>query len=351
MEVLFALAALGFVYRAVVRRFYSWETGESETLWVETRDHWRLAMGRYKPTHLRFQPPVLLLHGLSTDRYTFDLHPERSLARTLAAQGFDVFVAELRGHGRSECPTLLGSKGFEWGMEDYLASDLPAILHAVERATGETQVHWVGHSMGGILLYGALGRPELRARIRSGVAVASSLHYGGTHSGFEPMLKMEPLTHVVPALPVGELALLFAPFAGRFINPGETFNYRPENMVGLDARRLHAQGFRAQPSRVLQDLIPNIRPTADPLTVPYARALPGNRDIPILALGATRDEQCPEAAARKTFELLPPGAGHRYLALQGYGHIDLLCGKEAPREVFLPISSWLEEHSHSSSTP
>jgi poly(3-hydroxyalkanoate) synthetase len=298
----------------------------------------------------RASPAVLLVHGLSTDRFTFDLHPERSLARTLSAQGFDVFVGELRGHGRSESPTLFGAKNFDWGLEDYLTNDLPTILHAIERETGESQVHFIGHSMGGILLYAALGRPELRSRIRSGIAVASSLHYFGTGSAFEPLLRFEPLTRFIPALPIGELALFFAPFAGRFVHRGETFNYRPENMVGLDARRLHAQGFRAQPSRVLRDLAPHIRRYEDPRAAPYAGALPENQTLPIFALGASRDEQCPEQAARNTFELLPQNAGHRYLALQGYGHIDLLCGKHAPEQVFPAISSWLEEHSHSSSS-
>src|SRR5262245_26903572 len=43
---------------------------------------------------------VILIHGFAQNRYTWHTS-HRSFSAYLADEGFDVFVAELRGHGRS----------------------------------------------------------------------------------------------------------------------------------------------------------------------------------------------------------------------------------------------------------
>ena len=46
-------------------------------------------------------PPVVLVHGFAQNRYTWH-SSGRSMSAWLAAQGFDVYVLELRGHGRCD---------------------------------------------------------------------------------------------------------------------------------------------------------------------------------------------------------------------------------------------------------
>src|SRR5438876_406455 len=66
---------------------------------------WRIALVRYRPTpgpEATLPPapePLLLVHGIAANRYNFDLTDESSLARFLAASGYDVWLVELRGRG------------------------------------------------------------------------------------------------------------------------------------------------------------------------------------------------------------------------------------------------------------
>src|SRR5262245_52793870 len=67
---------------------------------VETHDGWNLAVYRYR--HRSKSHPVLLVHGLGTNRFDVDFpDPRYSLAKYLHRRGFDTWIVELRGAGSS----------------------------------------------------------------------------------------------------------------------------------------------------------------------------------------------------------------------------------------------------------
>ena len=72
-----------------------------------TDDGWTLALYRYPPIgHWREnQPPVFLCHGLGANRFNLDAPGKLSLAKWLSEKGFDAWVVELRGAGKSSRPT------------------------------------------------------------------------------------------------------------------------------------------------------------------------------------------------------------------------------------------------------
>src|SRR6478735_9974343 len=102
--------------------------------------------------------PVLLVHGYGQNRYAWHL-PARSLANHLAASGFDVFNLELRGHGRSR---QLGARRCR-SVEEYVQEDLPIAVEEVQALSGSREVFLVGHSLGGLVSYGAA--PHLEGAI------------------------------------------------------------------------------------------------------------------------------------------------------------------------------------------
>jgi hypothetical protein len=69
--------------------------------YVSTRDGWRIAVVHYKArtdASTKHKYPVLLCHGLSSNRLAYDMGADQvSFARYLANEGFDVFAIELRG--------------------------------------------------------------------------------------------------------------------------------------------------------------------------------------------------------------------------------------------------------------
>src|SRR5688572_17350102 len=122
----------------------------TDTLVYRTADGWEADVRHYPGEG----PPVLLVHGMGANHYNWDYRPEVSLAHTLQARGWDVWIPELRGDPGSRAPSRRARSSGTFS--DHATLDLPAAVDAVLAATGEDQLYWVGHSMGGMLLYTAV---------------------------------------------------------------------------------------------------------------------------------------------------------------------------------------------------
>jgi pimeloyl-ACP methyl ester carboxylesterase len=121
---------------------------EEAPLLTRADDGVDLALYRARPAAARAgAPPILLVHGTFSNRRFFLGGGVRGLARWLAERGFDAWVAELRGHGRS------GERGraAAWRFEDWIRRDAPALVRGVLDATGQERLVWIGHSAGGVI--------------------------------------------------------------------------------------------------------------------------------------------------------------------------------------------------------
>lgn len=303
---------------------------------VVTDDGWRIALHRYRGQGAPRRHPVIGCHGLGANHLAFDVSTETSLARHLAARGYDVFLVDLRGHGASE-------RGrFGWAFDHYVESDMPAVLADVGRA------HWIGHSMGGILALAYLARGG--QGLASAVTVGSALDYSGSPSGFHRLVPLLRVLDLVPAVPVAAIARLSARLVGRFPSPYERFNVWPSNTDPRLWRRICEEGFEAVSPPVMRQLATAMLPGG-------LQALDGDGylsrlsgvETPVLALAGSRDAQCPPGAVARTVTALGRAGvlrvfgaehGHR----DDYGHFDLLMGRRAKGEVFPHIDAWLDSH-------
>lgn len=140
------------------------------TLKPRADDGVELALYRAEPEANQRRTPVLLVHGTFSNRNFFFGHtPERSLARALAARGWDCWVAELRGRGRSGP----AGAGGAWHFEDWIRRDAPALVEAVIGATGHDQLVWLGHSAGGVIGAAHAATADRHRRI-AGLVVAGA---------------------------------------------------------------------------------------------------------------------------------------------------------------------------------
>lgn len=350
---LFAIVGFATLLVWWVKTAYAVEPSHDEVHYTTTDDGWRLALVRYRPSAdvKRRKHPVIMVHGLGANHNGFDVRPGNSFARVLTGLGYDVWTLDLRGSGFSERPRWLGGKSFRWTFDDYLINDAPAAIEYVCGATGAKQVHWLGHSMGGLLVYCllALGWSD---RIRSAVVTGASVNYSDSDSDFHSYLKLLWITDILPGLPAGLMAQALAPVTGRLPLPTEKFNWWPDNMDGADTRKLCAYAVDGIPSSLFRQLATAMEPaglrSADG-TVNYFERLT-DVTAPVLAFAGDEDRQCPPRAAERTFEQL--GSKDKKLVLLGreyghdthYGHIDILVGKASPRDVHPEISTWLEKH-------
>jgi predicted alpha/beta hydrolase len=114
--------------------------------------------------------PVLMLHGAAEDGHIFYSHAGRGLGCYLAREGFDVFVADLRGKGKS-WPAI--NQNSDFGFHELVTEDIPALSATVARLAGGREQTWITHSLGGVLAAAALARSNPAA-----LGVRQLVHFG-----------------------------------------------------------------------------------------------------------------------------------------------------------------------------
>jgi len=94
-------------------------------------------------------PVVFLLHGSIENGKIFYSRSGKGLAPFLAKNGFDVFVADLRGRGGST-PSIGRHAGY--GLTESIHEEIPVFMQEVKRIRNNAPMCWMAHSWGGILL-------------------------------------------------------------------------------------------------------------------------------------------------------------------------------------------------------
>lgn len=333
---------------ALWRRRFAFEPGYEEIHLARTRDDCRIALYRYPAARIRYETPVLLCHGLAANRFNFDLGPGVSLARYLQEEGFDVWSVDLRGRGLSGKHAKGYANDGAHVFDDYVRQDAVAAIRHVRGETGASQVHWIGHSMGGLVLYGVL-QGEGAESIASGVAIASPGSF--IHMRRIPLVYF--LFHVLCYLPRIHLSFLAAglsPLLARIRLPWEGLFLNRDNVEVAPMERalcyLVSDMSRGEVLQFLDWMKDREFRTYDKRHS-YEENLSRIRQPLFLIAGARDFLVPPESVAsaydrissdRKDFLILGREQGQQ----EDYGHGDLLMGKNSSREVFPRILQWLE---------
>lgn len=167
----------------------------AETHQVETEDGYVLTMFRipYSPKlnnndAATPRPAVLIQHGLFSCSDCFLLNgPDNALAYNYADAGYDVWLGNARGNIYSRNNTRINVQHpnfwtFSW--HEIGAYDLPAMIDYIIGTTGETGVHYVGHSQGCTVFF-VMGssRPEYNAKIKTAHMLAPPIFMGNVTDG------------------------------------------------------------------------------------------------------------------------------------------------------------------------
>lgn len=341
-----------------IERRYGPRPTPDETTYTTAADGWRLALHHYKPRGEKpHGEPVLLQHGLGTCARQFDLGvgtpelPTPSLAHWLADQGYDVWAGDLRGSGASQRPGENQARRWDWSLDDFIAKDSPAFIDFILAQSRYDALHWVGHSMGGILMlcHAALhGSP----RIASGVVAAAGLDYSASGSSYDLIEPLKNLGRLVKWVPAGTFGKYLAPFFGRVTNPMEASFFHARNFSPMGARAILAGANYDLSGEVLYQLATLFQKGG-------LQSLDGKTrfaDIahqvqtPTLFISGEKDLQCSTEVVHKTHAMLG-GDQHATRAFgkshgqpEHYGHFDLFGGVRADQEVFPHVLDWLQAH-------
>jgi pimeloyl-ACP methyl ester carboxylesterase len=341
------VALLGFAAFLAGRWFFV-ERHPDEVHYAVTEDGWRIAVTRYRATRPLPGRPVVLLHGLAANRLHLDLTDETSLARYLAQAGRDTWLVELRGRGLSTRPRLFSKFDYDWSFDEYVQKDLPVALAEVRRATGSAAVDLVGVSLGGMIVYALLGHPELSGPVGSAVTIGApaTFKFQGRYLAAWPLRNLRFLRHRF-------LMRLLAPLAGYWHPSGMRLMHHPDNLPGDTLRRFMtnaAANFGRNELLQFGDWIAN-----DAFrSIDQKRDYRGHmRDVgvPTLCVAGNKDRIAPPNTVKDAYELLGSRDKKLVIASHGqgfdgnYGHLDLVIGPNAAKEVFPLVREWLEAHS------
>ncbi|PJE97035.1 alpha/beta hydrolase [Streptomyces carminius] len=257
-------------------------------------------------------PTVVLAHGWTCSTLFW-----APVIRLLAGE-HRVIVYDQRGHGRSPAA---GPGGHT---TEALADDLCAVL-----AAAGARAVVAGHSMGGMTVMAAAGRPELRER----AAAALLLNTGSSgllaESTVVPLragrlrlrVQKAVLGSSLPLGPVTPLGMRVLRYAT--MGPGAT-----KEQIAACARIVHACPRRVRASWA-----------REVLAVLDLDANLAALDLPTAVLAGEKDRLTPPAHARRLAAALPDCTG--LTVLPGLGHMTPI---EAPRAVADAVAALVRDH-------
>jgi pimeloyl-ACP methyl ester carboxylesterase len=301
-----------------------------------------LAMVRKRATELGgTRAPVLLVHGFGQNRYAWHL-PSRSLANALAAQGYDVFNVDLRGHGRSR---HLGARRPR-SVDDYIREDLPTAVEEVTSLSGGRPVWLVGHSLGGLVSYAAA--PSLAGAVAGIVSIGSPYHFARGSLSLSAIAMMVhtlarapfPVVNAhVPVRAIGAAIRRLRRFAETPLYP---IPWRGWHAGALEPHVLDEHLRLAFDAAGLGEMV-------EMFSWAKERRFGGEEshyvdafekmDLPLLVVAGANDDLAPPASVRPGFER-SNSHDKTYQSLP-LGHIDLLVGSDAPLMTWPLVTKWL----------
>ncbi|MCS6798683.1 MAG: alpha/beta hydrolase [Myxococcota bacterium] len=288
-------------------------------------------------------PAVLLVHGFGQNRYTWHTD-RRSFSAHLAACGFDVFVADLRGHGRSR---RLGARRPRV-MDEYILEDVPALAHAALALAGQERIFLVGHSMGGLIAYGAAAGP-LRDRVRGIVSLGSPYRFG---LGSRTLVLLRTLLGALRHSSLGDGRLpLPLRHVGRLLRrqrrlwdsplvPMPIRAWAPGSVEPEVLEHYLARAFDRTSLAVAYDILRYGQQAAlgSEASAGHARAFEA-LDVPLLVIAGSLDRLAPPPSVRPAHDR--SRSSDKAYRVFPHGHVDLVLGRRAPATVWATIRTWL----------
>ncbi|MFT3872391.1 MAG: alpha/beta fold hydrolase [Nocardioides sp.] len=327
------LAGTDWTPPAPTPRDLIWQQGTA-TLW------------RYRSDQVTIQPPALMMIGLVSRSYIFDLHEKASLVRALRDHGFDVYVLDWGIATAADADNTL---------ETYLCRYFARAVRAVLRTSSTSDVSLVGYCMGGAMaLQGMAGMPDLP--IRNLVTMAAPLDFTQLPShvnalrdpdvDFESFI--DPQTGCIPPDLVDSFFRIRKPTAAatQYANLLENL-WNDAYVEGHQAITRWTADHVPMPGGVARQVVTTwLRGNAfmnGTLRLAGRAADLSSIRCPVLGILTLQDEIVPPDVARPIGDLV--GSSDVEMHELDAGHIGLLVGRAAHKVTLPKLVGWLHEHS------
>lgn len=337
---------------------------EIRTVFAKTEDGWEIALRRFKPESLdRDRVPVILCHGLGYNGRFWDLDAEHDFPSYLRDAGYDTWVVDLRGAGESAKPAWdfvrlpqvkpsaaakMKLDKLDWCADEHIQYDVPAAIDRVRKETGHDKIAWVGHSLGGMVMFGYIerfGNEKVQCIAALGL----------------PMMIPRPPNNIVRDIPGFRglmkmvnnrwQAIAGAATLNQFKSPIDALFYNDDNVELSAIMGLYLHATEDLPSKMIEQTLVLAETgefRAMDGSINYTAEVPKVKAPVLLIAGkvdnlgdceGVRNVYHRVSSTDKTFRLFGLANGDSI----DYGHDDLIIGRRAAKEVFPFIRNWLDK--------
>lgn len=301
---------------------------------------------RYRSTNRRHPVPILLVFALINRPDIFDLRPGNSFVEYLLEQGFDVFLVDWG---------IAGDEESDMGLDDYALDHLPAAIRELRRCSGADEVTLIGWCMGAALcgIYLAL-TPE--APVRNWVPLTMPLDTeNSTYQTWmgRDTFDVEQLRRSVPSMPgwaVNTANKLLKPVPNFVSTQLRLWNQVRDGTVNKASHQAMAKWVEDNPpfpakafAEWVTALFKENALVTGRMEVRGRRVDLGAIRQSVLVITASLDHIAPRDGTLPLLDLLGSDDVH-YMDRVG-GHIGLMAGSKAKREIWPEIIEWLEPRS------
>lgn len=267
--------------------------------------------------------PIFMLHGSIENGFIFYSEKGKGLACFLAEHGFDVYVADLRGRGRSR-PAIDATSSF--GQYEAITRDIPLFLEKIQSLNAQ-KIHLIGHSWGGVLLASFLARyPKWLDKVLSKTCFGTKRVVQA--KTFEAYFKLGLVWRYLAPLLVKHYGYLDAKKL-RLGSDNETKQSLSESLAWVNPGQWHDQYDGFDYYNAAQNII---WPPTWHFTGIKDHALGHQQDVQMFI------DECGNKTAK--FSVLSKQSGN----LVDYDHINILTHPKTVEDHFPQLASWLKQN-------
>ncbi|MEN8722114.1 MAG: alpha/beta fold hydrolase [Alphaproteobacteria bacterium] len=298
--------------------------------------------------------PLVLVPPLGVTTNTFDLMPDRSLARYMAARGFRTYLIDWgKPHGEFA----------DYGLFEYADTMMSEALEKIRAHSGSQDLSMMGWCMGGLLMLLHQGIKQ-DPHIKNIVTIASpiDMNSGSKVAGFADYMD-------APAKVIDLVGRLLGQELGpnMFVAPGwmTTLSFKLTDPIGsvttywdlmtqITDREFvvkytttsdYLDNMLAYPGGVVKDLMTRVAPDnafkAGEIDLGDAVAKLNEIDTPMLIFAGKKDIIVEPIMAKALVDVI--ASEDKQYRLAGGGHMGVILGRGAMNDVWGPSADWLLE--------
>jgi polyhydroxyalkanoate synthase subunit PhaC len=309
--------------------------------------HRKTTLYRYRSTKRRHPVPVLLVFALINRPDIFDLRPGHSFVEHLLNEGFDVYLLDWGVPGAEDADT---------GLDYYVCDALPWGMREVLRSSGASELTLVGWCIGGTLcaMHAALEASRSPARnlvlLTTPIDPTESLYYKWVGGDSFDVDYVTDNWDVVPGVGIDIANKLMKPVT----NLWTTYRRLAQSVYEGKADRVHYQTMAKWiadnppfPARAFREWVTWVY--KENQLVRGLLRLRGRRvdlhriEQSLLIVTAEADHIAPPANTVPLLDLVQ-STDVTHFARPG-GHIGLMAGSKARRQIWPELTKWLSERS------